>query len=50
MLIMVLVGVPHSEYQEFRVVTPANSDKWIGREQDQGDRNANWISDSEETS
>lgn len=47
---MVLVGGPHSEYQGFRVVTPANSDKWIGREQDQGDRNTNWISDSEETS
>ena len=50
MLIMVLVGGPHSEYQGFRVVTPANFDEWIGREQDQGDRYTNWISDSEEMS
>ena len=45
MLIMVLVGGPHSEYQGFRAVTPANFDEWIGREQDQGDRYTNWISD-----
>lgn len=50
MLIMVLVGGPHSEDQGFRVVTLANFDKWIGREQDQGDRSTNWISDREEMS
>ena len=45
MLMMVLVRGPYSEYQGFRVVTLANFYKWIGREQDQGDRYTSWISD-----